>query len=203
MAKPPKTPLPVIGADTEVSFQMETGTSFAHLQRELLSQVLGALWLPRSLSQDEQLIRIKAAGEALKEIKPKDGVEGMLAVQMVAMHNAALECFRRAALSDQTPESLDMNLPHAAKLTTAYLRHMEALDKRRGKGRQTVVVKYVNVEPGGQAVVGPVHTGYLPSPSMTNVDISLEAVTQRVVEPLAISQQPAVVRSRRKRAQDE
>jgi hypothetical protein len=196
--KPPKTPPPATGDDIQISLKTETGTEFAHLQRELLSQTLSALWLPGDLSKEEQLIRIKAAGDALREIGPQDGLEGMLAVQMVAMHHAALECFRQATLPNQTPESFDMNLRHAQKLTAGYLRHMEALDKRRGKGQQTVVVKYVNVESGGQAVVGTVHTGQLPSPSVTNVDTSMKAVTQQVVEPLAISQQPAVVRSRRK-----
>jgi hypothetical protein len=198
VAKPPKTPPPATGEDIQIPLKTETGTDFAHLQRELLSQTLSALWLPGDLSKEEQLIRIKAAGDALREIGPQDGLEGMLAVQMVAMHHAALECFRQATLPNQTPESFDMNLRHAQKLTAGYLRHVEALDKRRGKGQQTVVVKYVNVESGGQAVVGTVHTGYLPSPSVTNVDTSMKAVTQQVVEPLAISQQPAVVRSRRK-----
>ena len=35
-------------------------------------------------------------------ISPQDESEGMLAAQMVALHNAAMECFRRAMIKDQT-----------------------------------------------------------------------------------------------------
>ena len=40
-----------------------------------------------------------------------------------------------------------------------YARQIETLDKHRGKGQQKVTVEYVNVEPGGQAIVGHVETG--------------------------------------------
>ena len=40
-----------------------------------------------------------------------------------------------------------------------YTRQVEVLDKHRGKGQQKVTVEYVNVEPGGQAIVGHVETG--------------------------------------------
>ena len=35
---------------------------------------------------------------------------------------------------------------------------IEALDKHRGKGKQKITVEYVNVEAGGQAIVGNVAT---------------------------------------------
>src|SRR4051812_47248380 len=38
----------------------------------------------------------------VKGIGPRDVVEGMLAAQMVATHEAAMECLRRAALAEQT-----------------------------------------------------------------------------------------------------
>jgi hypothetical protein len=100
-----------------------------------------------------------AALTLLEEIKPQDGLEGMLAVQMVATHNMALECFRRAVQSEQTPQAFEMNLRHAEKLMAVYLRQVETLDKRRGKGAPTVMVQSLNVEAGGQAVVGTVNTG--------------------------------------------
>jgi hypothetical protein len=36
---------------------------------------------------------------------------------------------------------------------------LTALNKHRGKGQQKVTVEYVNVESGGQAIVGNVETG--------------------------------------------
>jgi hypothetical protein len=106
---------------------------------------------------------MKAAWEALDAIRPQDVAEGMLAVQMVATHSAALECLRRAALPDQTPAVVDMSLRHAGRLMTTYLRQLEVLDRRRGSRPSPTTVKYdVNVESGGQAVVGTVHPGPLP-----------------------------------------
>jgi hypothetical protein len=47
---------------------------------------------------DPRLVEVfLAAGlSALKEIAPRDPAEGMLAVQLVATHNAAMQCFRLA-----------------------------------------------------------------------------------------------------------
>jgi len=83
----------------------------------------------------------------------------MLATQMVATHNAAMECLRRAMLGGQTFEGRDQSLKHAAKLLSIYLRQIEVLNKHRGKGQQKVTAEYVNVEAGGQAVVGNIETG--------------------------------------------
>jgi hypothetical protein len=79
-----------------------------------------------------------------------------------------------------------------------YLRQVEVLDKRRGKGQQTVTVKYVNVEPGGQAVVGTVHTGRLPGRDAADANSSIEAVAPQVTAPLTRNDQPLPVRVKRK-----
>lgn len=41
---------------------------------------------------------------ALVGIGPKDEIEGMIAAQLIATHNAAMECYRRAMLGEQTFE---------------------------------------------------------------------------------------------------
>ena len=45
------------------------------------------------------------------------------------------------------------------KLCRTYSAQMEALRKHRNGGKQTVVVQHVNVNDGGQAIVGNVETG--------------------------------------------
>jgi hypothetical protein len=45
------------------------------------------------------------------------------------------------------------------KLARTYSMQMETLRKHRNGGKQTVTVQHVNVEGGGQAVVGNVQTG--------------------------------------------
>ncbi|SNR81563.1 hypothetical protein SAMN04488503_1463 [Humidesulfovibrio mexicanus] len=46
----------------------------------------------------------------MTDIAPSDGLEGMLAAQMVTCHNAAMECMRRAHVGGQTPEGRKLNL---------------------------------------------------------------------------------------------
>ena len=92
----------------------------------------------------------------MQGIAPGNEIEGMLAAQMVACHNAAMECFRRAMLPEQSTQARDMNLTQANKLTRSYTTLVQALDEHRGKGQQTVRVEHVYVYDGGQAIVGAV-----------------------------------------------
>ena len=110
-------------------------------------------------SEDTKHERILRALELYESLEPADGAEGMLAMQMVGTHDAALECLKRAALSNQTFEGRDMALKHAHKLMTLYTKQLETLNKHRGKGQQRVTVEHVNVQAGGQAIVGNVESG--------------------------------------------
>src|SRR5262245_42308472 len=69
----------------------------------LASQTVRALWLKNS---DEGTIdrQYSATVAALAGIGPKDEIEGMIAAQLIAAHNAAMECYRRAMIGDQTLE---------------------------------------------------------------------------------------------------
>src|ERR687887_1087934 len=78
----------------------------------------------------------------------------MLAAQLIAAHNAAMECYRRAMLREQTFEGRQQSLSQANKLSRASAALIEALNRHRGKGQQKVTVEHVHVHSGGQAVVG-------------------------------------------------
>jgi len=43
-------------------------------------------------------------------MKPRDELEGMLIVQLIATHSAAMECHRRAMSADQSFEARRENL---------------------------------------------------------------------------------------------
>ena len=49
-------------------------------------------------SQEDMLAKVARAVELYEDLSPADGLEGMLAAQMVGTHHAALECLRRAAV---------------------------------------------------------------------------------------------------------
>src|ERR687887_598562 len=93
----------------------------------------------------------------------------MLAAQLIAAHNAAMECYRRAMLREQTFEGRQQSLSQANKLSRASAALIEALNRHRGKGQQKVTVEHVHVHSGGQAVVGMVApAAQLPSSEESN-----------------------------------
>jgi hypothetical protein len=78
--------------------------------------------------------------------------------QLLAAHNAAMECYRRAMFGEQSFEGRRENLSQANKLSRTYAVLLDALNHHRGKGQQKVTVEHVHVHSGGQAVVGMVET---------------------------------------------
>lgn len=142
-----------------------TGTKDRHLGVLLVKQAVEALWTPARMSNADRQEAVNAAVAALKGLAPTDALEGMMATQMVAIHNAAMECLRRAQLENQSFEGRDQNLKHATKLLATYARHVEALDKHRGRGQQKITVEHVTVNAGGQAIVGNVEAGNVKTPA--------------------------------------
>jgi hypothetical protein len=121
----------------------------------IANQAVSALWL--SNSDAEQVTKQRhAAVDALIGIAPRDEFEGMIAAQLVACHNASMECYRRAMIGEQTFEGRRENLNQANKLSRTYAALLEALNRHRGKGQQKVTVEHVHVHSGGQAIVGTV-----------------------------------------------
>jgi hypothetical protein len=124
----------------------------------LANQTVQALWLTNSDPETANRRR-SATIAALVGIGPKDELEGMMAAQLIAAHNAAMECYRRGMISEQTLEGRRENLAQANKLSRTFATLLETLDRHRGKGQQKVTVEHVHVYQGGQAVVGVVTPG--------------------------------------------
>lgn len=142
-----------------------TGAKSQTVSLALLNRALNALWIHDHSDKEEVNKAMELAILTLAELKPRDAAEGMLAAQMVASHEAAMECMRRAMLPNQTFHGREQNLKHAAKMMSLYERQLAALDKRRGGGRQKITVEHVTVQAGGQAIVGDVHADALTPPS--------------------------------------
>jgi hypothetical protein len=71
------------------------GSQSDHWNDLLANQAVQALWIKNSDTEtrDRQL---SATVAALVGIGPKDELEGMMAAQLIAAHNAAMECYRAA-----------------------------------------------------------------------------------------------------------
>ena len=129
-----------------------SGTEDPDLQSRLLTQAVSAA--PDFVGRE--LKSYDCAAAALHGIGPKDALEGMLAVQMVAAHTMAMECLKRAALPDQVDLGVEVNVNRGTKLMRTFASLAEALSRYRGKGEQKMIVEHVHVHKGGQAIVGPV-----------------------------------------------
>ncbi|MDH3582031.1 MAG: hypothetical protein OEM91_15580 [Hyphomicrobiales bacterium] len=134
------------------------GSEFDVFNSLLCNQALHSLWLCHM--DDEQVEgQRRAVLCGMEGIAPRDELEGMLAVQMLACHNAAMECHRRAMNPEATIESRNYNLTQANRLSRTYTALLEALNRHRGKGQQKMTVEHVHVHEGGQAIVGSVSQG--------------------------------------------
>lgn len=134
-------------------------TDMLAVEKAKLNEIVHLLWLPEGLSKKDQDARLIKAIDLFESIKPTDGIEAMLAAQMVGTHEATMECLRRAMIPGQIFEVRNASLGHAQKLMALYTRQLAALDKHRGKGQQKVTVEHVHVASGGQAIVGHVEAG--------------------------------------------
>src|SRR4051812_45552031 len=82
--------------------QRVAGSSSDRFNRTIVDQALASLWVT-----DAETFRgkqIPAAVAALTGIAPQDELEGMIAAQLVGLHNASMEAMRRAMIPEQTPE---------------------------------------------------------------------------------------------------
>jgi hypothetical protein len=133
------------------------GSQSDHWNNVLGNQALQSLWIKHS-DKEARDRQYGATIAGLIGIGPKDEIEGMIAAQLIAAHNAAMECYRRAMIAEQTLEGRRDNLSQANKLSRTYAVLLDALNRHRGKGQQKVTVEHVHVHAGGQAVVGMVET---------------------------------------------
>jgi hypothetical protein len=123
----------------------------------IASQASNSIWKSSNPEVAENQLNAVVAG--LYFISPKDELEGMLAAQLMASHNAAMKCYRRAMIEGQTFVGRSESLTQANKLSRTYAGLLDALNRHRGKGQQKVTVEHVHVYDGGQAIVGAVGGG--------------------------------------------
>jgi hypothetical protein len=115
-------------------------------------------WLKNS-DEETRHRQMMAALDGPIGIQPRDELEAMMAAQLIASHSAAMECYRRALIPEQTFEGRHEALNQANKLSRSFAVFLEALNRHRGKGQQKVTVEHVHVLSGGQAIVGAVGPG--------------------------------------------
>lgn len=135
------------GADSKKPISAHLGGSeHDPFNMALVHDVLRTFWKPEKESPHRKDWDQRAQTEAvfaLYGIAPENEVEGMYAAQMVAAHAATMECYRRAAITDQHFETSEQNLKLATKASRTFVHLTESLQKLRGKtGQQSVHVHH-------------------------------------------------------------
>jgi hypothetical protein len=116
---------------------------------------LGTVMRPKGSALPNQT-EFNAALAAIDGIRPGDEIEAMLAVQMVATFEMAMDMLMRAKQADLMPTLQECG-SLAVKLLRTYTAQVEVLARLRRGGEQRVIVQHVNVNDGGQAIVGAVN----------------------------------------------
>lgn len=166
----------------EVSAEGTAKVSSAHAD-ELTGQTLQGLALGVTTGQEVGFLMKAAINQTLKDndaggaidvenaneflavvagLRPTSTVEAMLAVQMVAIHNATM----RSAERMRSAGTVDLRVQYAKamnNLSSTFGRHAETLKKLQGGGEQKVVVEHRHyhlaagaIAPGSNAIFGDV-----------------------------------------------
>jgi len=134
------------------------GTSDEKQAAALLSQCFNVLKTDEASDEhpanDERTFMLSV----IRDIAPRDPVERMLAVQLLATHVATIRSARWLAGSDNVAQ-VQAHYTGFNKMARTFAAQVEALRKHRTGGEQRVTVQHVNVSDGGQAIVGNIQHG--------------------------------------------
>jgi len=152
----------IIGIDKDEDATAFERRTALHESTGMLQIAAGAQLLSQIASCEnptgvaESKASLEKASAMMMELQPQDAFEGLLISQMVATHSQAMNCFNRAEKSDLIAHR-EMYLRFADRFMRTFSIQMGTLSKYRRGGQQKVVVEHVNVNAGGQAIIGEVH----------------------------------------------
>lgn len=130
------------------------GTASTEFSEAMLMQLSR---LARRPDQSLDETRLNAMLAVLDAAQPENEVEAMLLMQMALAHDMAFDLAARAHAAEYT-NALECLGGLSVRFMRAFAANAEALGKLRRGGEQRVKVEHVHVHPGGQAIVGDVHS---------------------------------------------
>src|SRR6476646_1331649 len=93
----------VVADDWEETLKRIGGSQSDDWNHVLGNQAIQSLWIKQSDNEVRER-QYNAAIAGLIGIAPQDKIEGLIAAQLIAAHNATMECYRRAMIGEQTLE---------------------------------------------------------------------------------------------------
>jgi len=116
-----------------------------------LMQLIASAKLPGGRTSE---MAVNASLAFIENAKPKDEVESALLIQMACTHTAAMTALATFAGTPDYDRSATQKASAASRLLRAYTAQVETLHRLRHGGSQFVRVEHVQVNEGGQALIG-------------------------------------------------
>jgi hypothetical protein len=119
----------------------------------MLGQVMAAMAIPTDADEQTQLGMPDSAVARFQDFQAVDSIECIIAGLMCGISDMTMESLARATRS-ANPQNTEMFAKIATKGALVVTELAKAFDQHRGRDKQTMSVGQVNVQAGGQAVVG-------------------------------------------------
>lgn len=100
----------------------------------------------------------RASENGLQALGVQNGIQEMLAAQMLSIHQLQQQAIALAHGSKHI-ENIRYFTNTAVKLANCFTQQANALNRLQGNGCQKIVVEHVDVHSGGQAIVGNINEG--------------------------------------------
>lgn len=130
-----------------------SGTRDLMFSQWLGQQAINAHSLPEALSELDKDRLAAGVLAQMKAIAPRNGLEGMLAAQMVTMHGAGCELLRRAMQPNEPVAQADLLMRTSTRMMTLFARQTELLLRLRGREKQTLRIEHVRKAEDGRVSV--------------------------------------------------
>ncbi len=151
MTQPPKEVSKA--ADTNIDKPEQSDLEFT--EKLLRLNVIACSTLNRENLDVKEAVKDCRGG--LKALGATQGLQEMLAAQMLAVHELQQVSMAMASRAESTP--LRQYFTNTSiKLANTFVQQASLLAKLQGNGGQKIIVEHVDVHNGGQAVVGVVNT---------------------------------------------
>ena len=124
----------------------------------------------------------RAIATGLLDINSTDPIEGMLAAQIIAAHEASMHLRQLAWLPEQSFEAATKFLELAEKAARTVGILSERLDQHRGRNQQHITVKHVTINADQAMVADTMTTGG--APQKDPVQAPTKRLTAGVQEPM-------------------
>src|SRR5262249_56202798 len=100
-------------------------------------------WLAGESAARQHAEQATSAIAALKALAPANAVEGMLATQMVASHNASLDLLQRAMTDSQPARAIKERTRQYARLSEVFLKQLDRFQRQPARQRPTILIAHL------------------------------------------------------------